>query len=351
MVQRNPPPGDDQLELFSAVFTDIASRETRETMELPFLSLSKRPRFQAIRYTSPKGIEVTVSGGEPHGIASIFDWDLVIWLMSQIRHAVNNGQEVSRKIRFSRWAFLKSVRRHTGGDEYRRLEASIARLKNTTVTTNIRAKQRRTVMFNWFEYVDIERDEKGRLQNATVVLPEWLFEAVCDHKLVLTLHPDYFLLTGGIERWLYRIVRKGAGKQLNGWDWKLRALHERSGSTQSYKYFARDVRKLIAEGTLLDYELSLVESKAGQSLHAKRIQSQAVEEVATVPTIERPQFLRLSTVTYEKAKLIAPGFDIYALEQQWKEFNAGKEAEIRKADSAFLAFCRVHAQRNPIPAR
>lgn len=70
MPQRIPPPGDDQLELFSAVFTDIVSRETRETMELPFLSLSKRPRYQAIRYTSPKGVEVTVSGGEPHGIAN-----------------------------------------------------------------------------------------------------------------------------------------------------------------------------------------------------------------------------------------------------------------------------------------
>lgn len=76
----------------------------------------------------------------------------MIWLLSQIRQAVDNGQEVSRKIRFSRWAFLKEVRRHTGGTEYKRLEASIARLKNTTISTSIRAKKRRTVMFNWFEY-------------------------------------------------------------------------------------------------------------------------------------------------------------------------------------------------------
>ena len=288
MPQRKPPQGDEQLDLFYAAFTDITSREARETMELPFLSLSKRPRFQAIRYFGPKGVEVTVSGGEPHGIANIFDWDLIIWLLSQIRHALNKKQEVSRKIRFSRWAFLKATRRHTSGSEYRRLEAAIARLKNTTISTTIRAKQRRTVMFNWFEYADIERDEKGRLRDVTVVLPEWLFEAVCDHKLVLTLHPDYFLLTGGIERWLYRIIRKGAGKQPKGWKWKLKTLHERSGSTQSYKYFARDIRKIAARGALLDYELSLMTSSGQQYLHARCMNAPAIAEPVELPSIQRP---------------------------------------------------------------
>ena len=33
---------------------------------------------------------------------------------------------------------------------------------------------------------------------------------------VLTIHEDYFLLTGGIERWLYRVARKHAGQQEGG---------------------------------------------------------------------------------------------------------------------------------------
>lgn len=351
MPIRQPPPNDDQLELFSAIFTDIASRETRDTMELPFLSLSKKPRFRPIKYVSPSGVEVTVSGGEPHGIASVFDWDLIIWLLSEVRHALDQGMDVSRKIRFSRWAFLKDVRRHTSGDEYRRLEAAIARLKNTTVTTTVRAKGRKTVMFSWIEYAEIERDERGRLRDATVVLPEWLFEAVSNHRLVLTLHQDYFLLTGGIERWLYRIVRKGAGRQARGWKWKLRALHERSGTTQAYKYFARELRKIVRRGELLDYSLSLVELNGDSYVHAKWTGFRVVEKAAPPPLREPVHFLRLSTVTYEKAKQVAPGYDIYELEKQWRDFNAGREAEIRRPDAAFIAFCKTHSGRNPIPGR
>ena len=73
MATRKPPKDDAQLELFSAIFSDIVSRETQDTMEVPFLSLSKRPRSTPIRY-SVNGVEVTVSGGEPQGIANIWDW-------------------------------------------------------------------------------------------------------------------------------------------------------------------------------------------------------------------------------------------------------------------------------------
>lgn len=72
MSKRNFLPGGTQLELFSAIFTDIAIRDIQDVMEVPFLSLSKR-RFKAIRY-SANGVEVIVTGGEPYGIATIWDW-------------------------------------------------------------------------------------------------------------------------------------------------------------------------------------------------------------------------------------------------------------------------------------
>ena len=350
MATRKPPKDDAQLELFSAIFSDIVSRETQDTMEVPFLSLSKRPRFAPIRY-SVNGVEVTVSGGEPQGIANIWDWDLIIWLLSQIRHAADSGQSVSRKIRFSRWSYLKDARRHTSGREYKRLEDTIARLRNTSIRTTIRAnKGSRTVMFSWIEYAEVERDEKGNVREATVVLPEWLFEAVCDHRLVLTLHRDYFLLTGGIERWLYRFIRKGAGNRRDGWSWKFKTLHARSGSTQSYKYFARDLREIISHGRLLDYSLEHQTRDSHCFLHAKKLKPSQPEPVEIVqPT--SVDFLRLRLDSYERAKLAAPGLDVYVLEQQWREFNQGREDQIKNPDAAFIAFCRTHARRNPIPAR
>ena len=317
-------------------------------MEFPFLSLSKRPRFRPIEYSNPNGVLITVSGGEPIGIASIFDWDLMLWCMSQVRHAADRNLPVSRKIRFSRRAYLQDARRHASGDEYRRLEATIARLKNTMVQTTIRTKTNRTVMFNWIEYAEIERDKNGRCQTATIVLPEWLFEASCDHQRVLTLHRDYFLLTGGIERWLYRIIRKGAGK--TNWQWRIRTLHERSGSTQSYKYFARDVRKIVCRGTLLDYRLIAFTRNGESHLRAEKIHK-AKSGKSQVSLLCEPgpgvQFLRLPNSVYEHAKKIVPGYDIYAIEQQWRDYNRRVGEAVKFPERAFLGFCRKFAKHNP----
>lgn len=343
MTLRHAPNDDQQLELFSAIFTDIATRDTRETMEVPFLSLSKNPRFEPIRFRKD-ALEITVTGGKPYGIANIWDWDLILWLLSQIRHALDRGERPSRKVRFHRQAFLKDVRRAAGGAQYKRLEETITRLQNTNVVTTIRPSNgKRSIMFHWIEYAELERDQKGRVTNAVVVLPEWLFDAVCDPRRVLSLHRDYFLLTGGLERWLYRFVRKGAGTSPSGWRWKLETLRERSATTRSYKYFARDLRKIAAAGPLLDYELRLERGQDGATyLCAKRGCSVKCREHGPVSGANGPdvRFLSLRTVTYEKAKLLAPGYDIYALETDWREATERNGLDIKNADAAFLGWCK-----------
>ena len=50
MPRRSPPKGDEQLDLFVAVFTDIPIRDQRDMMERPFFSLSKTPRLKPIEY-------------------------------------------------------------------------------------------------------------------------------------------------------------------------------------------------------------------------------------------------------------------------------------------------------------
>ena len=42
---------------------------------------------------------------------------------------------------------------------------------------------------------------------------------------------------------------------------------------------------------------------------------------------------------YEKAKKAAPGWDVYALEREWREWSADKEPP-QNSDAAFIAFCR-----------
>jgi hypothetical protein len=55
----------------------------------------------------------------------------------------------------------------------------------------------------------------------------------------------------------------------------------------------------------------------------------------------------LKTHSYEMARKAAPGWDVYELERQWREWIA-KKGEPRKPDAAFIAFCRKKAAReNP----
>jgi len=52
----------------------------------------------------------------------------------------------------------------------------------------------------------------------------------------------------------------------------------------------------------------------------------------------------LRTSTYERAKQAAPGWDVYELERQWREWIE-KKGPPQKPDPAFIAFCRKKAAR------
>src|SRR5690606_31613351 len=88
-------------------------------------------------------------------------------------------------------------------------------------------------------------------------LPEWFYNSVVDHSLVLTIDPVYFRLTGGIERWLYRVARKHAGHQPEGWVFEIVHLHRKSGSLARPSDFALDLRRIAARQSLPGYGLQI----------------------------------------------------------------------------------------------
>jgi plasmid replication initiation protein len=79
---------------------------------------------------------------------------------------------------------------------------------------------------------------------------------VLDAALVLTIDPAYFRLTGGIERWLYRLVRKHGGKQDTAGS-STSAPAPKSGSTAKPYDFACDLRALVARQSLPGYVLGI----------------------------------------------------------------------------------------------
>ena len=79
--------------------------------------------------------------------------------------------------------------------------------------------------------------ESGAVRGLTITLSKWVFDGLMGDKTLLTLHPDYFTLQGGLERAIYRIARKHAGDQPKGWTCRVSVLHEKSGSDSPLKQF------------------------------------------------------------------------------------------------------------------
>ena len=95
MTKRLPPKGDHQPDLFAANFADIPIRDQRDTMERPFFSLAKKPRFAPIEY-HVGDVWVEVTANPKFGIATIWDADILIWASTQITEALDRGLTPSR---------------------------------------------------------------------------------------------------------------------------------------------------------------------------------------------------------------------------------------------------------------
>jgi plasmid replication initiation protein len=92
----------------------------------------------------------------------------------------------------------------------------------------------------------VERDSRcARPLGLELILPDWFYTGVLNRSLVLTIDPAYFNLTGGLERWLYRLVRKHGGPQRGGWSFDFKYLHAKSGSLSPLKHFAYDMREIV----------------------------------------------------------------------------------------------------------
>ena len=249
----------EQLVLFHALpGRGIAPRDAQDLMAYPFFSLGKSLRTAPIRFQAGD-VTLTVEGVPEHGIATIWDADVLIWAASQIVQARDLGLRTSRLMAATPYEILRYVRRGTAPKDYRMLRAALDRLQSTTVSTSIRQPAgRRLHRFSWInEWTERVRPD-GRSDGIELVLADWFYAGVMEDALVLTLDPGYFRLTGGIERWLYRVVRKHGGRQARGWRFDLRHLHLKSGSLQRYADLALHLRRLAQRQSLPGYRLDLV---------------------------------------------------------------------------------------------
>jgi plasmid replication initiation protein len=191
-------------------------------------------------------------------MATIWDADVLIWAASQLVEARDTGIRTSRLIAATPHEILTWTRRGTSARDYHRLRAALDRLQSTSIATSIRQPtERRLHRFSWINEWTERADPHGNPRGIELIIPDWLHAAVIDAALVLTIDRAYFDLSGGLERCLYRLVRKHAGQQTGGWSFDIAHLHAKSASLSPPRRFAHELREIVRRQALPGYVLAI----------------------------------------------------------------------------------------------
>ena len=265
---RKPHSERGQLDLFRALPGAFAPRDAQDLMAYPFFSLAKSKRVAPIDFAAGS-VSIRVEAVPDHGMATIWDADILIWAASQIVEARDAGLRTSRLMVATPYEILTYVGRGTSVRDYQRLKAALDRLQSTTISTSIRQPaEGRRHRFSWINEWQERSDRDGRPDGIELIVPDWFYQAVLDNALILTIDRAYFDLTGGLDRWLYRLVRKHGGRQRDGWRFDFHHLHQKSGALSPFKRFAFELRDIIRRQPLPGYTLFLETEVGGRKLLA-----------------------------------------------------------------------------------
>ncbi len=286
-----PAPLDDaQLMFFVPTVQDAPIKDDFNLMDIAPFALSKSGGAGVIRYELKDSI-ITIEGGAEVGLATAYDYDIVINMISHLAEATRQyrideakGLKPSIPPQVYRPAaaeILKFCRRELGGKQYEDLERALARLQATNIRiTNLKgdrdARDRRaTESFPLIgRYKVVSRTYQDRIDQVEIEIPLWVYDGVVrpDGKpTILTLNPDYFLLSRPIAKFIYRLARKAAGDTTAFYS--LKELHKRSGAKVPMRKFRQTIVEIVetAKTTPLpDYDLSLEDRGHDMILHMRK---------------------------------------------------------------------------------
>jgi len=283
----------EQFDLFLPYLADLPLRDQREMMERPFFSLAKRKRVKPIEYTAPDGkLWVHVSSNPDYGMATIWDADILIYCASQLADMARRGvNDVPRKLHIMPYDLLRAIGRPTTGRAYELLGQALDRLLSPTIKTNIRAENRREATFSWLDgWTQLVDEKTERSRGMTLELSNWFWEGVMMKGGVLSIDRAYFDITGGRERWLYRVARKHAGGAgQTGFAISMPVLFEKSGAEGEYRRFKFEVIKLAEKNDLPGYRLLIEQGKGSEPLlRMIRLDDQAAAKTNSQPSEDMP---------------------------------------------------------------
>ncbi|EJN16272.1 Replication initiator protein A [Bradyrhizobium sp. YR681] len=281
-ILRKAPTDDHQLSLFVPVIYDAPLKDDVNLMDIAPFTMSKNRRTTGLRYELNDCI-VTVDGSAEHGLATVFDYDIFLHMVTYLAEEARRYHiDISKGLRPNlppqvyrpkASHILKFCRRGSGGLQYKSLEAALDRLSGTRLkVANLRGGRRREVVNVPLidKYRVVSATSNGHVDDIEIYIPSWVYESVVREKgkpQILTLNPDYFLISQGLGRMVYRLARRAAGRTEARYS--IIEVHKRSGSPQALPQFAQILRKLVAHSKMFplpDYDLDLIAGQSGELL-------------------------------------------------------------------------------------
>lgn len=331
------PDRHPQKDLFVCDIVDAVPKGDIASMEHPVFTLSTKPDFKARRYQRGENfIEVSPSR---YGLATVHDRDILIYCISQCMAALNEGRKVTRALRFKAHDLLVATNRQTSGEGYRLLKDALRRLQGTQIETNIRQGGKEYYkVFGLIESAEIVRETRdGRMLDVEISLSDWVFDAI-ENNHVLSLSRQYFFLRKPLERRLYDLARKHCGSQ-SQWKCGLELLRDKCGSNSTLKEFRRLLMKIIQDDQTHDHM-----PEYWMDIDEDTVIFRPKTEQAVIAVPAHCLQLRHAD-THDAARRLAPGWDIYALEQEWRVWVQDKAIDVKDPDKHFLSFCK---KRGPL---
>lgn len=273
---RKPPANDNQPDFFVPNIADIAVKDSLSLMDLALFRLSKRHTRKAeIIKHQLSHATVEIAGGA-HGMASVYDYDFVLFCVSYLTEGMRlykagRGELPHRTFTPHAADVLKFCRLGDGGQQYAAIEGMLDRLTSTNIKIVNHSKKSKIREarggFRMVEsYTVTSQTNTGHVATLEVTIPDWIYKGIVNHQKpeVLTVHPDYFLIEGGLARFVYRLARKAAGGGVARY--RFATIQERSGSCDTARKFAWRLRELIKANALPEYELTEEEAADGQPI-------------------------------------------------------------------------------------
>ena len=252
-------------------------------------------------------------------------------------------------------------------DDSALLREGLARLQSTTIVTNIRVKRgKKHRQFSWIEsWTDLVDEETDQSKGMSLTLSEWFHEGIMMDGGLLSVDPVYFSITGGRERWLYRVARKhsgGAGEW--GFAIPLQTLFGKSGAEGTYRRFKFEIQALVRRNDLPGFTLALELGRGEPLLRMARIETAPSPyrrppepPQASAPKTASSGKVRKTSLPLFRSRTLSPeavarihadfpGWDVDMLRSQFDAWLGERhDRSPKNYEAAFYGFVRrIHAR-------